>query len=667
MKRVILILLVFIQTFQGFGQAKYWERVHFGSTTLQLGVSPSEEVWVIVAARLNSYYTSKFGNALQSFDVSRLGYQKEDNHPCRMHFFSRDTLIISSVATYGTSNKNLVHWSGDGGKTWKKIKIDSLDNVNASHALRDGKIWLGDESLNIFFSSDFGKNWKKVGRLKAPKHVDIQNIYFDKTAQNGLVSLTSGKLYRTKDNCKTWEELPTPATQKKYRKAYKESKETIEKVQQLGNSYLIKQQNKIFISDVHQINWRRLPNVRHFEVDTHNDKVYIINDDRTVDCYKTGLKLLWHSNHKILGDIMDLEIQNDHLYVLAYKFLYKVGKDLFKKNDMVVKDKFIYPPSNKIAYKGDTLGFSYGDILRQEKGSGKWYRHMTADFYIYDHIIYQNQLLIRGKASPQPQYYLVDFKRKKLKQFEFPASLVDLNKNPITNFRLYTGSSGCYHKENAVKVYYASDKCFKLNMATSHSHYLINMPYKIPKNTIYQLFHTIQKSRFESLKLTDLAFSKQDIESFKKFIDREAKKYKKSNDYSYDIYNFYRFPGNNTNLEFYKSVADTLDRLSPQTIAEAFLNDLRPSGTSHYWRGVSFDFKDGSTLSVTNSGEYPGYYYLPWKVTYKKALIFKSNSLKFSRLLHKLTKGSLFLKVPQEKNYALFQIANKLYLDRLYD
>ena len=171
---------------------------------------------------------------------------------------------------------------------------------------------------------------------------------------------------------------------------------------------------------------------------------------------------------------------------------------------------------------------------------------------------------------------------------------------------------------------------------------------------------------FESFKLADLGLSKQDVTNFKEFIGQQAHKYKKSNDSYLDIHNFYLFPGEKVDFGFYKSVADSLGKLSEKVVGNVFLKKARASGTAHYWRGIQFEFKDGTVLSVSSTGEYPGYFYLPWRVRYNGDLVFKSNSLKFSKMLHKLTKGAFFLNDVQDKKYAIFQIANALYKEKLF-
>ena len=246
MKRIILILCVFSYVHQSFGQAKYWKRLRLGSTDLQLNVTSSEEIWITPGgSSAMIHHTSKFGKAFRPIDLTLLPSRKPDNVPNQTLFFNQDTLMISTGPTYNDRHTNQMYWSGDRGKTWKKIKWPLASEVNTACGLANGKAWIADQDANIFYSSDSGQNWIKVGQIQANEYDRIQQIYFDHTAQTGFLMLTMGALYRTKDLGKTWKVLPTPASQNKYRKIYKNEEEQVEKIQRLGGQYLIKQQNLV--------------------------------------------------------------------------------------------------------------------------------------------------------------------------------------------------------------------------------------------------------------------------------------------------------------------------------------------------------------------------------------------------------------------------------------
>ncbi len=70
--------------------------------------------------------------------------------------------------------------------------------------------------------------------------------------------------------------------------------------------------------------------------------------------------------------------------------------------------------------------------------------------------------------------------------------------------------------------------------------------------------------------MTDLNITENDIKEFKKFIDKEGQRINKSGIDRFDFENLYTFPGEKTDFNFYKSVADSLFDLRDEEINNAF-------------------------------------------------------------------------------------------------
>ena len=90
----------------------------------EIGISPQEEVWFATKAG-NTYFTKAVGELWHfgpfgSKDefASNSGETYE-----RVNFFSDDTLMISGFIQGENSVADFVYWSGNHGKTWKKIKF----------------------------------------------------------------------------------------------------------------------------------------------------------------------------------------------------------------------------------------------------------------------------------------------------------------------------------------------------------------------------------------------------------------------------------------------------------------------------------------------------------------------------------------------------------------
>ena len=125
-----------------------------------------------------------------------------------------------------------------------------------------------------------------------------------------------------------------------------------------------------------------------------------------------------------------------------------------------------------------------------------------------------------------------------------------------------------------------------------------------------------------------------------------------------------RFPGENTNFNFYKNVADRFDSIPDVVINQVFNTGYGNWSTTTVWRKITIDFKNGEVLTIENSDDKPNYLYTPWIINFN-GLIIKSNSLKLGELINELTNGNLYSDVSKEKNYAIYKVADFLYKQSL--
>lgn len=147
-----------------------------------------------------------------------------------------------------------------------------------------------------------------------------------------------------------------------------------------------------------------------------------------------------------------------------------------------------------------------------------------------------------------------------------------------------------------------------------------------------------------------MGITEEDIKKFKKFIDKEEERIKKSGIDRFDDQNFYTFPGENTDFNFYKSVADSLFTLSNEQIDNAFWQADGNWSTTTDWRRIIFVFQDGKKIIIENSDDIPNYLYTPWIINFE-GLKFRSNSILFGRNIDEIMKGQFFNEVTRDKNY----------------
>jgi hypothetical protein len=193
------------------------------------------------------------------------------------------------------------------------------------------------------------------------------------------------------------------------------------------------------------------------------------------------------------------------------------------------------------------------------------------------------------------------------------------------------------------------------------------MDREIDANKINQLINILDQSRFIKPSVADLKITPADVNEFKKFIDAEEEKSKKSNqEYLIPDYeNPYFFDVENQDFGFYKKVADSIFSISDNEIENSFLGQPHIISTSRVWRKISISFRDGKKLSIeNNSSHFPNYLHTPWIVEYDN-LKFISTSVQLGELVDQITMGQFLEQPMREKKYALFKIADYLYRQKL--
>ncbi|MEJ8802165.1 YCF48-related protein [Pontibacter sp. H249] len=656
--RILHLVLLLWMPLTGYSQGEFLARLPVSGAVSELGISPSEEIWVGTRAG-NVYYTKQIGGLwhfgpFTSKDEYSLSITGSFD---RVSFFSKDTMMISGFIHGENGNQDFIYHSVDHGKTWNKVRFGNSSWLDAAYVNKNGKAWLSGSSQFIYHTSDYGKTWKTFPKVEQTGNLRFSTIYFACDEKTGLFGSFWNVLYRTSDNCISWEKLPTPLSQGKYTRLSKHDRPVIRKVRMFGGYYIINQQGRVFITKSDSINWEQLNNIIDFEV-TESDRLYVIKQDRFVELYDSNFKPIWKSESKLKANPTAIAVRNESLFALTHETVYKVSPEVFISSDLYTDEVPIPEPYATVKYGGEVYGFQYKDILRYDKKSKSWYRYMTADFPIGNATVFDNRLLIAD--ANLKQYYALDEQLVQLTRYDLPKSLFDTSQNSIAEFHIETGSQGCFHSDNSRRSYIRKSGRLILDTKRSTVGYLSSMPNEIDSNLLRQFIETVDESRFQTVSFTSLQISDRDISEFKRYIDREEKRIKKTGIDKFKTDDLYAFLGENTDFGFYKNVADSLSYIADEVIDQAFMQDYGNWSTTTEWRRVIFVFQDGKKLIVESSSDKPNYLHSPWTVDFE-GLKLKSNSIHFGRMVDKLTRGDFLLSVAAEKNYALFKIADFLY------
>lgn len=664
MTKTFSLLLLTLFSFSALAQDKFVARLEISGNVSELGISPSEEVWVATAAG-NVYYTKKIGDL---WHLGSLGtYNRYDGttsgrHFERVNFLSEDTLMVSGFIQ-ADHLQNFVFLSKNHGKVWEKVSFGESSWIDAAYVNTSGKIWMSGSSQFIYHSIDRGRTWTTLNKIEPTGNMRVSSIYISRDEKTGLFGTSWNAIYKTTDNCKTWQKIISPLSQRKYKPVSKSDRADVDKVRILENQYIVKQQGRVFVSNEKEINWRQLPDAVDFEV-TEDNNLYVVERNLSVSLYDVNFTKIWQSAHNLQGWLKAIAVKNNKLFALTSRCLYKVSADGFESAELFTNDIDIPEPDNKIAIAGEDYGFEDRDILKFDKLNKKWFRLMTLNFPIFNPTIYQNKLII-SDADAINKFYQVKLPETSIDDFTLPD--VIFADKVITEIHFEAGSQGCFHSDNSIRSYKKNSGKFILDTRRSTTKYLTAANKEIDEVLIKSLLEAAEIPQYQQIQLSDLGISGDDKKRYKAFITDEEQRIKKSGIRLVDqLDNFYAFPGENIDFDNYKTLADSLEKIDVKEIGNAFWQSSGILSTTVDTRRVIFVFNDGKKLIIENFDNKPNYLYTPWLVNYD-GLKFKTNSIKFGKQVDKITHGQFFIKETRDKKYALFKIADYLYRQQIKD
>ena len=656
--RNLLLLIIFILPLSIFSQDSYLADLPISGGVSEIGVSPSERIWIATKAG-NTYYTDKIGELWHigpfgSLDTYNIGVGKTFE---RVNFFDESTLMISGFIQEG-GKQDFVFRSTDEGKTWDKVKFGKSSWIDAAYINENGKAWMSGNSQLIYYTENKGKTWKSFDKAGNENALRFATIHFDKDEKTGLFGSFWNVLYKTTDNCISWERLPTPLDQKKYKRLSKEHRPDIRKIRIFGDYYIINQQGKIFYSNKKNLDWNELSQIVDFEV-TEDESIYLIDKSLKVILKDSLFNTVFTSEKSLNATPIAINTKNNSLFALTGSMIYKIDPQTYLSTELLTNEVPIPEPYLKVESNSQLYGFNDKDVLIYKIEENGWKRFMELPISV------SNVTKIDEKTILQDSYsnnnYVIDFENKVIESFELPKTLIDLSKIKVIEFSIEEGSQGCFHSERHYRSYKLKGDEFVLE--NRNGNFLRNMNRKISPESIQEIIREINYSKDKSITKQDLPIDQEDIQTFLNFIDDKKDDISKNGiDRFGHFENLYNFPGENIDFEYYKKIAVNFDKISDTIINQVFSTSFGNWSTTSIWKRMTFEFDNGESLTIENSDDKPNYMYSPWIVNYK-GLILKSNSVLLGRKINELTEGEFFMEKAQETNYALFKIANFLYLN----
>ncbi len=655
MRKLFLLIILFVPLII-LGQDNYLANLSVNGGVSEIGISPSEKIWIATKSG-NTYYTNEIGRLWHIGPFGSNNFSLGNIFE-RINFFDENTLMISGFIKED-GKQDIVFRSTDKGKSWDKVKFGKSSWIDAAYINDNGKAWMSGNSQLIYYSEDKGETWKSFDKAGNENALRFTTIHFAKDEKTGLFGSFWNVLYKTTDNCLTWERIQTPLDQKKYKRLSKSDRPDIRKIRIFGDYYIINQQGNIFYTKKNTIDWIELPDISDFEI-TSDESIYLVGRDLRISLKDSSFVSIWKSDKQLKTLPVAINTKNNNLFALTYDEIYKINKNDFIVSMLMTNEMSIREPYLKVNYKGEEIGFRRNTVLRFDEKKAKWYRFMKLSINVSNAVIFKNQIIVAN--NDLDKRLIIDIEGQKATNYELPKSLFNLSENNIDTFSIEIGSQGCFHNERQFKAYSLKKDYFKLT--SREKRFLSKMKKEINPHILNEIVSEIDNSRFETLTNKDLEISKKDVENFKKFIDKKEQKIKKNGYDRFEFGNYYTFPGENTDFEFYKSVADRFESIPDSIINKVFNTRYGNRSTTTDWRKITIKFKNGDVLTVNNSDDKPNYLYTPWMINFN-GLIIKSNSLSLGQKINELTKGGLYTDVAKEKNYAMYKVIDFLYKETL--
>jgi hypothetical protein len=668
MKTTFSFFIFLLLVNQNFAQKDYRALLNIRGGTSEFCISRDSTFWIATKTG-DTYYSDGFekpwhcGNFSSSESEPVSGRLFE-----RASFFNHDTGYISGfIQKSGT--QDFIYWTKDGGKNWEEVKFGNSSWIDANYIDYYGNAWMSGSSQLIYFSHDFGRTWTAFDKIEPTTNMRISSIYFI-DSDRGIVGDFWNRIYVTNNNCQTWQKIPSPLDQKKYKNLYKGSRPTILKAERFGGYLIVNQQNHIFYTKEDTIEWKKLNNVIDFDYDKKTKQVFIVTSDLKVGILDANIKPIWYSNDKINTAPVCVRAVNGSVYAWNRYELFKVNRKEFRLTPIYTNDHPIQKPpvTAKATYK--VWGVSGNEIFQSEDFGKTWYRLSFLPFYLgnFKPITDYEAIISDGEFS---RFYLLNVTNDSVKTspYQIVHPLDHFLESPIKEFYFEEGSQGCFHfQRERIPYETMHDTAFvtkyseKVNGKEVEKKKFKNV---LSLQEITLLLKSLNSNPDQFLQLNQVIFSPTTKDKYIKEIEKIAKVYSNSDSPEFKIGSrSFSLPYQSVDFNFYKNQYDSIERLN-DTVLRTILSQ-RDGGwsTTSNWVKISFTNKAGNEIIISNSDLSPNAWYLPWVITID-GLSFPVSSIEITRFIKKGTPEGFITSESDMNVQAIFQVIDYLYRQKI--
>ncbi|MDQ7817813.1 MAG: T9SS type A sorting domain-containing protein [Melioribacteraceae bacterium] len=244
------------------------------------------------------------------------------------------------------------YFSSDEGESWQKFPIPDIVIIDAKIDENDN-IYVGSRFSGLFITSDYGKNWTKIGN--SFNYLKINSVLYTKNQKIFVGTETLGVCSYEKDNS-LWKEnnIGLPVNVYKF-------------VVTPKNTFLLSSGNKLFRSSDSGINWNEIHKSENLltKIFITGNSVYLREGKKLYESTDDGIS--WNVKNITWPDvdIVDFLISPDNVYYLS------TWQMLFKSEDMGISWIIIWDtlekwndyadaPIQLFTSQNGNVGFTYG-------------------------------------------------------------------------------------------------------------------------------------------------------------------------------------------------------------------------------------------------------------------------------------------------------------------
>lgn len=620
----------------------------------EISVAPNEKIWLVT-------YTGQiyFTNNIDSiWHCGKDVLKKTDNKPPldRVTFFNNDTVIMTGYISYNqkTDKKNGLYLTKDGGKTWNIVNFGGNDWIYTVFVDKKGNAWIAGSSKNLYYSRNFGKNWKTI-YLPYKTSERTYTIYMT-DPMRGFAGGESNELFYTTDNWKSIKNIPTPLDQNKYKVCNYEysSGASIMKVIQWKNYLVVKQNKYTFYTDTSSIDWKSFPvAIKFFEKDKESEKLYAITGKGHIFQFSSPTNFNSLTENQV-QDVINIQVKNESLFLLTEEYeIYKVNKNEFIHKIPYTNDYKIPEPGIIKQSANFLWGATGRNLYLADNKSKNWHRVKRLDFFVSDITVIDDSLIVLWDGHKDNYQY--SLKDNNVSLFHIKNPLKSFLTYPLKSMFISSGFNGCFNsKEN--DIYYTSkdDTTFAVSDVSgfiSSEPEIVNFRNDANIKLLERILTNVSLNPYEIPSIKDFLITEPDINNFLDLVEEEIGK----NQTDYLNRNKY------IDHDFYFSIPTKLD-----TLGNSIINDIinfREVGCSYSkeWFTINIINQNDDTLKIARKYSIrilP--WNLPWVFEYG-GLKFNCYNIEFSRYINSCIPENFKYKDGFDNKYLIMSIANYLW------